>query len=775
MGLRAFNNPKASFEDPYSGSGTKAWKPYVAPQGLDASGGLINDYESGGTYYRTHMFQGPGTFVVSGLSNDATLGDKIDVLLVGGGGGGAGDNGGGGGAGGAYFYSDEPENFGQPGGGAITAAVQTYPVTIGAGGWGSRSRQAVPGYPLGMPNSNPDLRAGAGQPGGQSIFASPTANIITAGSGGGGGTCGPHNNSNWASGQNGGTNGGSGGGSGWSGGPAGWGLAAGGGPPNGWHGGVCPPGPGNADTGGGGGANVQPAGSGKNGDGPTGSYFQGGDGGDGMICKVLGPMLPDAKSYWAGGGGGSKTGSAPNYDGRGGKGGLGGGGGGAGSGPTPNVTPTGSGGGYGFTKGGDYTFVSETSPYQDGASDTGDMSYWLSGGRFTGAGGGGTGGGGPDASQPWNPTGNGRQGMKGMRGGKGGEGCCIVRYKISNLQMYSVKATGGYTSQYNNKTIHVFVEPGTFTNTSGAPLDCEVVTIAGGGGGGFEQGGGGGAGGMLITPTITVGPAAPNAISVGVGAGGLGQAYGPSTRDHGGMSAGNAWPSPAGMAQNGANSTFGPTITAIGGGAGGQRGSGSDFQPTSSNGNPGGSGGGSGAGPSTYTPGSGTPTQGYAGGNGAAPPVQAGGGGGGAGGAGGNISPTVLNVGGTGGIGKQLPTTFRDPQMKWGADGPSPGRWFCGGGGGGSYGWNTPGGPTGSAWWNPSGGGGPRTPSGATPWAGGGNGGCFNTDSPLAGCDGMTNTGGGGGGGGASPTNGGGGHGGPGIVFVAYDNPAPAI
>ena len=45
MGLRAANNPKASFEDPYLNTGKKAASKYIPPQGLDASGGIISDYQ----------------------------------------------------------------------------------------------------------------------------------------------------------------------------------------------------------------------------------------------------------------------------------------------------------------------------------------------------------------------------------------------------------------------------------------------------------------------------------------------------------------------------------------------------------------------------------------------------------------------------------------------------------------------------------------------------------------------------------------------------------
>ena len=53
--------------------------------GTWASGGSVGDYESGGNFYRVHVFVEPGTFAVS----DGQLTD-IDYLVVGGGGGGGG-------------------------------------------------------------------------------------------------------------------------------------------------------------------------------------------------------------------------------------------------------------------------------------------------------------------------------------------------------------------------------------------------------------------------------------------------------------------------------------------------------------------------------------------------------------------------------------------------------------------------------------------------------------------------------------------------------------
>ena len=50
-------------------------------------------------------------------------------------------------------------------------------------------------------------------------------------------------------------------------------------------------------------------------------------------------------------------------------------------------------------------------------------------------------------------------------GGDGGSGsrCCCSDIKLE--QLYSAKATGGAISFYGGKTIHTFVQSGTFTTT----------------------------------------------------------------------------------------------------------------------------------------------------------------------------------------------------------------------------------------------------------------------------------------------------------------------
>ena len=60
---------------------------YVDPgSGHTATGGVINDYSEGGSYYRAHIFTGSGTFEVTELS--PTYAATVDYLVVAGGGSG---------------------------------------------------------------------------------------------------------------------------------------------------------------------------------------------------------------------------------------------------------------------------------------------------------------------------------------------------------------------------------------------------------------------------------------------------------------------------------------------------------------------------------------------------------------------------------------------------------------------------------------------------------------------------------------------------------------
>jgi len=301
-------------------------------------------------------------------------------------------------------------------------------------------------------------------------------------------------------------------------------------------------------------------------------------------------------------------------------------------------------------------------------------------------------------------------------------------------------ATGGTITTYNGNTIHTFTAPGTFT-VSGAPPTFNVeYVVVGGGGGSASLAGGGGAGGY-ITGTTPIG-AGPVSKSVQVGSGGTGV---------GGV-----------QSNDGEDSYFGIPITAAGGG-----GSSDGNYPFPGSGHGGGSGGGGrgdvGNGPfpggsgNVYSPQSPNfpgpaPGQGYPGGSSGGPGVGSGGnagaGGGGAGGAG-ESKAGVSYPGGYGGIGIQLPATFRNPASPIGAPGPGGGSFWVAGGGGGN----------GSFYGTGSGGSG-GGPGG--PYAGGGGGGPSTFSVPTQGTNGTANTGGGAGGGTPGST------GGSGIVLIAY-------
>ena len=183
-------------------------------------------------------------------------------------------------------------------------------------------------------------------------------------------------------------------------------------------------------------------------------------------------------------------------------------------------------------------------------------------------------------------------------------------------------ATGGTIATSGNYTIHTFTSSGTFTpNMAG---EVEYLVVAGGGGGGriTYYGSGGGAGGFLTATGFAV---AGGAITVTVGAGGIGNPSGGSPY----------------TGENGSNSVF-SSITCIGGGGG---------EKSHQAGNAGGSGGGEGGynGHATEGGGAGTVGQGNDGGDHVNTATrQAGAGGGGAGSVGGNNSGFNGGAGGAG-------------------------------------------------------------------------------------------------------------------------------
>ena len=257
-------------------------------------------------------------------------------------------------------------------------------------------------------------------------------------------------------------------------------------------------------------------------------------------------------------------------------------------------------------------------------------------------------------------------------------------------------ATGGTIISDGLVKYHVFlgnagpahesspITPQTFSTPQAIP-GCCVILVGGGGGASNDGGGGGGGGGIMYTSSVTI----PGPQTIVVGERGTG----------------------AGIS-DGTPSTFGPGITATGGGLG----------KDGEGGNPGGSGGG-GGGPGSPTGGEGTQSPapylsvtwtGYGNdGGGGGPPNDGGCGGGGAGATGGTRPGNPGGVGGNGQpfpefpgpvLGPAIPTTDTNTSPKYGGDpyptagapNPVPLRdaWttavgptglFGGGGGGGAY------------------------------------------------------------------------------------------
>ena len=338
--------------------------------------------------------------------------------------------------------------------------------------------------------------------------------------------------------------------------------------------------------------------------------------------------------------------------------------------------------------------------------------------RFTGGGGGGNGSGGT-----------------GGTGGTGGSGVVVVRYKISQAQSENatIGATGGKTFNYGTKTIHVFNATATFAVPGSFSKTCDYVIIGGGGGGSNDLGGGGGAG-TWMEGTSVVGNSASFTVTVGAG-GQAGDGAIPQAATQG-VASSSAFPA--------------GTITAPGGGAGGN--------PSSYPGGEGGSGGGSRGNRTPSVGGNGTgdpfpgtpgvsPSNGWGNDGGDAENPGTGGGGGGAGGIGGNGNN---GDGANGGLSVQLPADFRYPSSTYGYPGPGGGvGWFAGGGGSGNY-------PSPNAGGKGGGAGGPYGGAGDGP-------GIDNIRARSA----LDNSGSGGGGG-ADGSPRAGGAGGSGIVLIAY-------
>ena len=309
---------------------------------ITATGGTITEVGD----FKVHTFTGPGTFTVNSTAVCASE-NVLEYLVIAAGGGGGGDDsgtaGGGGGAGGFRFASPSlsPETYpakplAAPAG--ITAAVQSYPVTVAAGGGAAG--------PATSPGGN----------GSNSIFGP----ITSTGGGGGASSGGPNGPTNAA--QNGGSGGGaqyynaSSNGSGntppvspsqgndggasvnpsnkYGSGGGGGALAAGVSTT------ACSPG-GNGGAGGG-----FPNAFGTSGQSSSPFYYFSGGGGGGVWSNIPAPSYPSTAGGSGGlGGGGSSTVAGPNTPSPGSAGttNTGGGGGGA-TGGNPATSTGGTGG-----------------------------------------------------------------------------------------------------------------------------------------------------------------------------------------------------------------------------------------------------------------------------------------------------------------------------------------------------------------------------------------------------------------------------------------------
>jgi len=443
------------------GGGTNA---AIIPSYTYNSGGIISTYESGGTYYRAHIFTTTGSLVINDPSPRTA-----DILVVGaGGGGGTGGGWAGGGGGGGLLE-----------GTSVPLTPGTYPITIGAGG-----------------NRSVDGNV-SGSAGGNSVWNGSATAL------GGGGGAGSFNVSGQPAG------GGSGGGAGENG-TAEPGVQGPSGGFTGYGNNGAAGGPNQASGGAGAGGSPTPYSSKY-----TGTLYKGNN--------STTPAVASDGNYQIGGNGRPNswaTGSEQFYAGGGGAGsfdynnadGRGWGAWAPGYTAPPHVRIDTVDGQTGTL----------TSPANGGGGGAG-VGYWrtvplaLRDG-LSGTGGGG--GGGLNQGSPDSPVVRPAGAPVPDKGGNGGSGIIVVRYAIPSSSG-TAKATGGAISYYGGYTIHTFTGSGTFaTAPNWTATNVEYVVVAGGGGGANNHGGGGGAGGYR-TGTTPVG-AHPVSTVIQVGGGGEG-------------------------------------------------------------------------------------------------------------------------------------------------------------------------------------------------------------------------------------------------------------
>ena len=162
---------------------------------VEATGGTITTDGD----YTVHTFNADGNFCVTAIGDSctpATYRDQVTWLVNAGGGAGGGRVGGSGGGGGAGGFRDSPSASGGcyaasplAANSAVTVAVATYPVTVGAGAIGVEGyNNGAAGSPSSFSTYNTSGGGGGGYQGGGGAGTSGTP----GGSGGGGGAATTH-------------------------------------------------------------------------------------------------------------------------------------------------------------------------------------------------------------------------------------------------------------------------------------------------------------------------------------------------------------------------------------------------------------------------------------------------------------------------------------------------------------------------------------------------------------------------------------------------------
>ena len=155
----------------------KARRTDVWPKaGVFAAGGTETEYTDGGVTYSVHTFNSDGTFIVNRSGS-------VDYLIIGGG------SGGNTGVAGSHFGNGGAAGIAKSGSTSLTA--QTYTITIGTGGAGSKQATSTAGgssSALGFTATGGNAVSNTGRTGGSNADYSGGTNSTGNASGGGAGS-----------------------------------------------------------------------------------------------------------------------------------------------------------------------------------------------------------------------------------------------------------------------------------------------------------------------------------------------------------------------------------------------------------------------------------------------------------------------------------------------------------------------------------------------------------------------------------------------------------